>query len=374
VPALELRSLTKVYPGGVAGVTEISLSVEPGELITLVGPSGSGKSTLLRLVAGLETPSSGEVVLAGRSAHDVPPSDREIAMVFQHHATYPHLNVAENLAFGLKARRIATTEIRSRVHEMAEVLGLQSLLKRKPATLSGGERQRVALGRALVRRPRFLLLDEPFSSLDAPLRVELRAELRRLHRQFSTTTLHVTHDQDEALALGDRVAVLDRGRIVQVGAPDAVYDHPATRTVAAFLGNPPMNLVAVHEITRDAEGTRILLGDKRASVPVEDRVLPSSTGANRRSLVLGFRPERARLNRTSDTSARSPCAVRVAAHVRAVEPTGRDHIVQCDLGGSLVDVLAPRKVVFELGAAVDIEIELAAVRWFDSASGRAIEM
>ncbi len=256
---------------------------------------------------------------------------------------------------------------------MAELLGIPSLLKRKPSTLSGGEKQRVALGRALIRRPRFLLLDEPFSSLDAPLRIELRAELRRLHGRFSTTTLHVTHDQDEAMALGDRVVVLDHGRLAQVGTPDAVYDRPATRAVAAFLGNPPMNLITVHEITRDGDGARILLGDKSAPVPMDGRSLPPSKVWSGQSLVLGFRPERARLNRAPDAAARNATALHLSARVRGVEPTGRDQKVRCDVGGSVVDVFAPRQSTLEAGALVEIEVELAALRWFDNESGRAIE-
>lgn len=239
-----LEYVTKIFPGpdgqGIRAVDGISLAVEDGELLTLVGPSGCGKTTTLRLVAGLESPDEGEIWLDGSVANYVAPKDRDLAMVFQHHALYPHLTAFENVAFGLKLRGVPQAEIMSRVRELAGMLSLNDCLNRRPGELSGGQRQRVALGRALARRPRALLLDEPLANLDAPLRRELRRELLRLHRELKLTILLVTHDQCEALALGQRVAVMHNGRIEQIGSPEQVRAHPATPFVAAFLDPSPI--------------------------------------------------------------------------------------------------------------------------------------
>ena len=239
-----LEGVTKIFHGAngqsVRAVERATLAVEDGELLTLVGPSGCGKTTMLRLIAGLETPDAGTVSLDGKVVNGLEPKDRDVAMVFQSHALFPHLTAFENLAFGLKLRDVAKMEISRRVGEMAELLGVVNCLKRKPAELSGGERQRVALGRALVRRPRGLLLDEPLSNLDAPLRRELRRELVRLHRELHLTTLLVTHDQAEALALGQRVAVMNRGVIEQTATPSELRARPATPFVAQFLDPSPI--------------------------------------------------------------------------------------------------------------------------------------
>ena len=244
--AIEFQGVSKAYPGGIAAVWRLDLTIHDGERFVVVGPSGSGKSTLLRLVAGLESLTEGALWIGGGRADHLPPRARDLAMVFQNAALYPHLSVFENLAFGLARRGRARSEIAERVARVAGRLGLSDLLRRSPQTLSGGQRQRVALGRALVRQPRAFLLDEPFSSLDAPLRRCVRATVLDLHRDAPTTLLYVTHDQAEALALGDRIAVLDRGRIVQTGPPLDVYNRPANRFVAEFLGNPPMNLLPCH--------------------------------------------------------------------------------------------------------------------------------
>ena len=239
-----LEGVTKIFHGAngqsVRAVERATLAVEDGELLTLVGPSGCGKTTMLRLIAGLETPDAGTVSLDGKVVNGLEPKDRDVAMVFQSHALFPHLTAFENLAFGLRLRGVAKMEISRRVGEMAELLGVVNCLKRKPAELSGGERQRVALGRALVRRPRGLLLDEPLSNLDAPLRRELRRELVRLHRELHLTTLLVTHDQAEAMALGQRVAVMNRGVIEQTATPAELRAHPATPFVAQFLDPSPI--------------------------------------------------------------------------------------------------------------------------------------
>ncbi len=236
-------AVTKVYPGPVVAVEEFSLQVADGEFLILVGPSGCGKSTALRMVAGLEKISAGTIRVGDRVINDVPPKDRDIAMVFQNYALYPHMTVERNLAFGLRQRKTPKAETQRRVNEAAGLLGLGDLLRRRPGELSGGQRQRVAMGRALVREPAVFLLDEPLSNLDAKLRVQMRAELKKLHSRLGITTIYVTHDQTEAMTLGDRVAVLSEGTLQQSGPPQDVYDRPTNVFVAGFIGSPPMNLL-----------------------------------------------------------------------------------------------------------------------------------
>jgi len=232
--------VTKVYPGPALAVDDLSLEVGDGEFLILVGPSGCGKTTALRMVAGLEKISEGEIAVGGDVINDVPPKDRDIAMVFQNYALYPHMTVERNLGFALRQRKTPKVEREQRVHSMGELLGLEELMKRRPGQLSGGQRQRVAMGRALVREPKVFLLDEPLSNLDAKLRVQMRAELKRLHQRLEITTIYVTHDQVEAMTLGDRIAVMSAGRLQQLGAPQDVYDRPANVFVAGFIGSPPM--------------------------------------------------------------------------------------------------------------------------------------
>ncbi|MFN3361089.1 MAG: ABC transporter ATP-binding protein [Pseudanabaenaceae cyanobacterium] len=245
--AVKLRGVTKRWqsPGqpGAYQLGAIDLEIGDGELCTLVGPSGCGKSTILRLIAGLETPTSGEIYIGEKKVNDLPPRDRDVAMVFQNYALYPHMTVAENLSFSLRLRGLDKGTIRERVQAVAKSLGLESLLQRKPSQLSGGQQQRVALGRAIVRQPQVFLLDEPLSNLDAQLRDNTRAELKLLHRQLQTTMVYVTHDQVEAMTLADRMVVLYQGQIQQVGTPQTIYQQPANRMVATFIGNPPMNIL-----------------------------------------------------------------------------------------------------------------------------------
>jgi multiple sugar transport system ATP-binding protein len=240
---IRIENVAKDYPGGVRAVDGVSLDVGPGEFVVLVGPSGCGKTTLLRMIAGLEDISGGTISVDGRRVNGVPPAERDIAMVFQNYALYPHMNVRENLSFGLRMRKVAKAEIERRVEEVADTLGLRELLARRPKELSGGQRQRVALGRAIVRRPKLFLFDEPLSNLDAKLRVQMRAELKRLHRALKVPAVYVTHDQEEAMTLGDRVVVLKDGRVRQAGRPLDVYARPADRFVAGFIGTPPMNFL-----------------------------------------------------------------------------------------------------------------------------------
>ncbi len=276
-----LDHVTKVFSGNVVAVNDLSLEIRDGEFMVLVGPSGCGKSTILRILAGLEEVTAGEIYIDGRQVTDLPPKDRDIAMVFQNYALYPHMTVEQNLGFGLRLRRMPRDEIRRRVLEVARILGLEGLLTRKPAALSGGQRQRVAMGRAMVREPVAFLMDEPLSNLDAKLRVQMRAQLAQLHERLGTTTVYVTHDQVEAMTLGERVAVLRDGILQQVDTPQALYAHPANLFVAAFIGSPPMNLVEASV----ARGTVTFAGHE---LPLPAGVDLSAYEG--RTVILGIRP------------------------------------------------------------------------------------
>jgi multiple sugar transport system ATP-binding protein len=280
-PGISIERVTKVFDGEVVAVDDVSLEVGDGELMVLVGPSGCGKSTLLRLIAGLEKVTAGRIVIGGRDVTAVAPPDRDIAMVFQNYALYPHMTVRENLAFGLRQRRTPREEVARRVGELASMLGLDPLMARRPAQLSGGQRQRVAIGRALVREPSAFLLDEPLSNLDAKLRTSMRSELARLHERLRTTTVYVTHDQVEAMTLGDRVAVLRDGVVQQCDVPQVLFRRPCNLFVAAFIGSPAMNLVPAH------------LDGGVARFAEHEIPLPSSfplRGASARDVILGVRP------------------------------------------------------------------------------------
>ncbi|MBN3859564.1 sn-glycerol-3-phosphate ABC transporter ATP-binding protein UgpC [Neisseriaceae bacterium PsAf] len=243
--SLELIDVQKKYPNGYEAMQNINVKIEDDEFVVIVGPSGCGKSTLMRMVAGLEEITSGEVKIDGQVVNQLEPSQRDISMVFQNYALYPHMTVFENMSYGLKIAKMPKTEIKQRVDDIAEMLGLQGLLDRKPKQLSGGQRQRVAMGRAIVRNPKIFLFDEPLSNLDAKLRVQMRLEIQKLHRQLKVTSLYVTHDQVEAMTLADRIIVLNKGRIEQIGTPDEIFNEPASYFVADFMGSPPMNLFPV---------------------------------------------------------------------------------------------------------------------------------
>ena len=293
---VSLRSLCKTYPGvsgsaAFTAVKSIDLEILDGEFMVLVGPSGCGKSTTLRMIAGLEDISSGEILIGEQLVNDVLPKDRNIAMVFQNYALYPHLSVYDNLGFGLKLRKTPKAEIDRRVREVAALLGLETLLERRPKALSGGQRQRVAVGRAIVRQPQVFLFDEPLSNLDAKMRVSMRAEISRLHDRLGATMIYVTHDQVEAMTMGDRICVMRDGLIMQVAAPLELYARPANLYVAGFIGSPPMNLVR-GAVEVAAGGGRVFVGEGGSPrVPLEGAHLPRDRNQTRRDVVLGIRPE-----------------------------------------------------------------------------------
>ena len=284
-----LDRVSKVYSGGVAGVNDLSLEINDGEFMVLVGPSGCGKSTALRSIAGLEEITSGTISIGGRVVNNLPPKDRDIAMVFQNYALYPHMTVEQNLAFGLQQRKTPKPEIARRVTEVAKMLGIEEYLRRKPAALSGGQRQRVAMGRAIVREPRAFLMDEPLSNLDAKLRVSMRASLSQLHDRLAVTTVYVTHDQVEAMTLGHRVCVLRDGQLQQVDTPQALYDHPVNLFVAGFIGSPAMNFVSA-ELVRDAGPSVTFAGYQLPLPPSVLDTRPGLSGYLGREVILGIRP------------------------------------------------------------------------------------
>ncbi|WP_248963939.1 ABC transporter ATP-binding protein [Sphaerisporangium perillae] len=288
--SIVLRNVDKIYAGGVKAVNGLNLEIHDGEFMVLVGPSGCGKSTALRMIAGLEDISGGEIAIGDRVVNHLPPKDRDIAMVFQNYALYPHMTVEENLAFGLKLRKMPKAEIAKRVQEAAKMLGLDQYLKRKPAALSGGQRQRVAMGRAIVREPQAFLMDEPLSNLDAKLRVSMRASLNQMHERLGVTTVYVTHDQVEAMTLGDRVCVLRDGILQQVDTPQNLFDSPVNLFVAGFMGSPSMNFVNA-ELVRDDSGAAVVFAGYKLAVP--DSTFAEKPGLDQylgKKLILGIRP------------------------------------------------------------------------------------
>jgi len=313
---VELVDITKRYPGDVRAVDGLSLAVADRELLVLLGPSGCGKSTTLRIIAGIESPTTGDIYIGARRVNDVPPGQRDIAMVFQDYALYPHMTVYDNLAFGLRRRRMPRRQIDARIHATARTLAIEPLLHRKPGQISGGQRQRVALGRAIVRDPAVFLLDEPLSNLDAQLRVNTRSELKALQKQLATTTVHVTHDQEEAMILGDRIAVMSEGVIQQRGRPLTVYQHPANRFVAGFLGNPTMNFLDGY---LELEPAGITFLSQQRVVPLPANFRPRLTRYANQPVVLGLRPEAFTLN--SPTASNTPKAS-FTGHVEDVQPIG----------------------------------------------------
>ncbi|HSQ60652.1 MAG TPA: ABC transporter ATP-binding protein [Acidobacteriota bacterium] len=359
--SLSLDALSLTYPNGTRAVDGITLDLPDGAFLTLLGPSGCGKSSLLRMIAGLETPTSGSVLLDGRDVTPMEPKDRDVAMVFQGLALYPHMTVAENMSLGLRARRTPETEIRGRVGEAAEMLGLTRYLAKKPRELSGGERQRVALGRALVRRPKIFLFDEPLSSLDAQLRQELREELARLHRLTRTTSVYVTHDQKEALSLGDRVAVLRAGKLCQLAPPEAIYRDPEDLFVARFVGEPAINVI--EGTLREEAGVAKFEADGlalRLATPAPAARRPAADSEGR--LVLAIRPEHVAV-------ARAPTGVATAT-VDRVERLGGETLVHLrSTWGRAVARVAPTTPAPEAGATVGVFFDTPHALFFDPATG-----
>ncbi|HNX36293.1 MAG TPA: sn-glycerol-3-phosphate ABC transporter ATP-binding protein UgpC [Kiritimatiellia bacterium] len=360
-----LENVCKRYEGGGLAVDRFSLVIRNSEFLVLVGPSGCGKSTTLRMIAGLEEVSSGTVSIGGRCVNDVPPKDRDIAMVFQNYALYPHMTVYDNMAFGLKLRGMPKREIDERVRDAAEILGLGELLRRLPKQLSGGQRQRVAVGRAIVRKPKVFLFDEPLSNLDAKMRVEMRSELNRLHRRLDATMVYVTHDQVEAMTMGDRIVVMDRGAIQQVAHPLEVYRRPANLFVAGFIGTPPMNLLRGRAV-REKSGW--VFRHASGGVRVPEMWYAALEPFAGREVLFGFRPESLGAAADSETP-----GAEVRGVVDVVEPMGSETYVQVLTGdGTRVVARVSAERVFVPGSEVALPVDLGNVRFFDAASGCAI--
>jgi ABC-type sugar transport system ATPase subunit len=360
---IDLKHVHKTFPNGVAAVRDVSLNIKDGEFMIFLGPSGCGKSTTLRMIAGLETVTSGDLFIGGKRVNDVDPAERDIAIVFQNYALYPHMTVADNLAFGLKLRGIASSEIARRSKVIAEMLGIQDLLARRPAQLSGGQRQRVALGRALVREPKAFLLDEPLSNLDAKLRASMRTELIKLHQKLGTTIVHVTHDQVEAMTMGQRICIMKDGEVVQVGAPLEVYRNPVNTFVAGFLASPPMNLVE-GRLEAAKGGLELVCHTVRLQVPKPFQKALASQAGN--SVTVGLRPEDFHL---------APSGLPVEVRTVTTEALGPEIILVCELGchgGSEIMVRMPRDFHAKPGQPLTLYYDTSQLHVFDIGNGRSL--
>ncbi len=353
--SLQIKGIRKVYGKGNAGVEvlkKIDIDVAPGEFLILVGPSGCGKSTLLNIIAGLEEPTEGQLLIGGRDVVQVAPAQRDIAMVFQSYALYPTMSVADNIGFALEMRKVPKDVRAKRIQEVAAMLQIEHLLERRPAQLSGGQRQRVAMGRALARDPQLFLFDEPLSNLDAKLRVEMRAEIKRLHQLSGITSVYVTHDQIEAMTLGSRIAVMKDGVLQQIGTPDDIYRRPANMYVAGFIGSPTMNFIAGHAGQTGVGGQFSFEGGAL--------MLPCPQEG---PLTLGLRPEHIQL--------RGDAAWR--GEVLLVEPTGADTYIVLKTGAGNVTVRAPAHTHLAIGENVGLAVDSAHCNWFNTASGVRID-
>jgi len=359
VARVELRNVTKVYDNQVVAVRDASLTINDKEFLVLVGPSGCGKSTLLRMIAGLEDVTAGEILIDGQVVNDVPPKDRDIAMVFQNYALYPHMTVFENMAFGLKLRKFPREEIERRVREAAEILGLTEFLSRKPKALSGGQRQRVALGRAIVRKPKVFLFDEPLSNLDAKLRVQMRIEISRLHQRLQTTMIYVTHDQIEAMTMGDRIVVMKDGVIQQVDTPMTLYNNPVNLFVAGFIGSPAMNFITGHIVEKNG-ALRFESPVFSFTVPEEHRIaLTPYIGLE---VILGVRPEHiadVRLHSTEELTEPQTITAEV------VEPIGNEMFVYFSANNQNYCMRVSTETVYRPGEEITVGLVKKHVYFFD---------
>ncbi|HEX5465414.1 MAG TPA: sn-glycerol-3-phosphate ABC transporter ATP-binding protein UgpC [Candidatus Limnocylindrales bacterium] len=354
----------KRYSGDVVAVNDLNLEVQDEEFLVLVGPSGCGKTTSLRMIAGLEEISEGTLKIGDRVVNDLAPKDRDVAMVFQSYALYPHMSVYDNLAFGLKLRKTPKAEIDRRVREAAQTIELSNLLDRKPKQLSGGQRQRVALGRAIVREPKVFLMDEPLSNLDAKLRVATRAEIARLHQRLRTTIVYVTHDQVEAMTMGSRIAVMSAGLLQQVGPPQVLYEHPVNKFVAGFIGSPAMNFMDM-QLDRDADRSVVRDGD--LAFPLPDRLRTEAGTTTGRPLTVGFRPEHI------DVGSAQSGEAGFRAHCDVVEFLGNDELIHATVGEHEIVALIPSSVQVRPGDSLDLRVHLDKLHLFDRESSLALD-
>ena len=361
--SVSLKHIYKIYQGGVTAVSDFTLDIEDKEFIVLVGPSGCGKSTTLRMVAGLEEISEGELYIGDKLVNDVAPKDRDIAMVFQNYALYPHMTVYDNMAFGLKLRKTPKAEIEKRVREAAKILDIEHLLNRKPKALSGGQRQRVALGRAIVREPKVFLMDEPLSNLDAKLRVQMRTEITKLHHRLQTTFIYVTHDQTEAMTMGSRIVVMKDGFIQQVDTPQNLYDYPGNQFVAGFIGSPQMNFFTV-KLTKSNDGVYAVFGNNKVKIPegkLKKFVSDSYIG---KEVYMGIRPEN--IHDDAAFLSNSPDSV-IDVDVEVVELMGSEtylYLKTTGKDGNIVARVDPRSVA-RTGDKIKVAFDVNRLHFFD---------
>jgi len=368
--SVSLKHITKVYAGGVTAVSDFNLDIEDKEFIVLVGPSGCGKSTTLRMVAGLEEITEGELYIGDRLVNDVAPKDRDIAMVFQNYALYPHMTVYDNMAFGLKLRRKPKAEIDRLVHEAAKILGIEILLNRKPKALSGGQRQRVALGRAIVRDPKVFLMDEPLSNLDAKLRVAMRTEITKLHQRLATTFIYVTHDQTEAMTMGTRIVVMKDGFIQQVDSPQNLYDHPCNLFVASFIGSPMMNIFNA-QLSKEGKDVFATFGENRIKIPPSKVAKFTDEAYVEKEVCMGIRPEN--IHDEEIFLVNSPDSV-IETKVEVVELMGSETYLYLSTTGKEENIIArvdPRSTA-RAGDTIKVAFDANRLHFFDKDSEETI--
>lgn len=364
---IRLENVTKVYDNGHVAVHDATFEIADGELVVLVGPSGCGKSTTLRMVAGLEAATSGVIRINDTIVNDKPPKDRDVAMVFQNYALYPHMTVYENMAFGLKLRKYPRQEIKQRVEQAADMLDLGTILDRKPRQLSGGQRQRVALGRAIVRKPQVFLFDEPLSNLDAKLRVQMRTEIARLHQRLDATMLYVTHDQVEAMTMGNRIVVMKDGHIQQIDAPLNLYNYPANQFVAGFIGSPSMNLFTGH--IKDEKDPIFYADDDTFRIVLKDAIKTPFSAFAGRPIVLGCRPENLHIPGVISSEIDTQ-EIEVTIDVK--EPMGNEIFIYGHTGRHALVARVPPQALSEPGTSIRLTIELDKLHFFDAETGMAL--
>ncbi len=363
---VSLKGVSKAYPGNIVGVKDVNLDIADKEFLVLVGPSGCGKSTFLRVIAGLEVVTGGKVYIGEELVNDVPPKDRNIAMVFQNYALYPHMSVYHNMAFGLKLRRYPKDEIRKRVNETAEILGIKDLLDRRPRALSGGQRQRVAVGRAIVRKPKVFLFDEPLSNLDAKLRVQMRAELSKLHHRLQSTMIYVTHDQTEAMTMGDRIAVMNDGLIQQIADPITLYNEPVNLFVAGFIGSPPTNFMEGVIVKKDE---KFYFDGGNFQVRVVEAMVPEIAAYKDRPVTFGIRPEDI-YDKLFVPDA--PPENTITATCEVVEPLGHEVYICLATGKHSFTARMEAHQKAEVNQDMDLVFNMSKVHFFDPKTKKAI--
>jgi len=362
-----LKNVVKIYEGGNLAVDNVSFEIKDKEFVVLVGPSGCGKSTTLRMIAGLEEITSGDLYIDGKRVNDMPPKDRDIAMVFQNYALYPHMTVFENMAFGLKLRKFKKPEIKERVNEAARILGIEDLLSRKPKALSGGQRQRVALGRAIVRKPKVFLFDEPLSNLDAKLRVQMRTEISKLHNNIEATMIYVTHDQTEAMTMGDRIVILKDGIIQQIDTPLGLYNHPGNKFVAGFIGSPAMNFVKGKIVKQERLIFKSSGGE--LSLPLNEEYSARLSGFSDKEVWMGIRPEdiNLKINLAGNDNAES-----LKVKLEVVEPMGNEAFLYYNVDKIQFVSRIPARIVPKAGTVEELAVNSDKLYFFDTETERSL--